>query len=312
MLITVAIATFVTLAPATVPAHAQASVPLQVGSARAGQSYATARRHLLAAGLVPIPQTGEDRCSGRSVCKAYPEAENCLGTGTGACDFVWRDTSGRLILVSTLGDEKDIPGREVGLDLLVQGFDPAPPGMVAQQGLPDIFGEKELAARAKGSSPSAPTSGTVEPADSIAMRLWTITLNTLPDRSLFCEVAMRGRNREAGGDYAIRFRYERGTAPLLIVTYAGARIRDVPEVALTLDGRPLGSMRVKQSRMGRDEALVATIDYNWFDSWVVPAFVRPDTVGMTIMAGSRMFQAPVAGWSAVRRNLGQCLSRMAE
>ena len=85
-----------------------------------GQSYAEARRRLLGAAYTPQRFNADDRCSGRPVCKTYPEAEFCAGTGLANCRFAFRDPAGALIVIETQGEEQNRPGRKIGLDLGVK------------------------------------------------------------------------------------------------------------------------------------------------------------------------------------------------
>ncbi|GJD93146.1 hypothetical protein [Methylobacterium iners] len=142
------------------------------------------------------------------------------------------------------------------------------------------------------------------------MKVWTITLNTAPDRSLFCEVGMRGRNREAGGDYSIRYRFERGVAPVLIVSATALKLSVVENLSLAVDGRALGTLKTRRTRLAGDEVLAASIDAGRFDGTILPALLKPDAIGLELSAGGRLLQAPIQGWGAVMGNLEACMARL--
>ena len=94
---TLALAVVIAIAPAI--AHAGGLPSLTKGS-----PYVKARSTLLRSGFKPV-RSAENGCSiGREeICKKYPEAEACSGTGLGNCLFVWRQ-GGRVIEVSTVGE----------------------------------------------------------------------------------------------------------------------------------------------------------------------------------------------------------------
>jgi len=80
-----------------------------------GQSYSSYRRTLLSAGFTPVPQDHSEPnyfCGTEyldegepDLCVAYPEVEDCGGTGMRPCTFVFRRTSdGRRLDVSTVGE----------------------------------------------------------------------------------------------------------------------------------------------------------------------------------------------------------------
>ena len=67
--------------------------------------YTSARAALLRQGYRPVRSDGSGCRFGREdVCKAYPEAEACAGTGLGNCLFVWRRGK-QIIEVMTIGEE---------------------------------------------------------------------------------------------------------------------------------------------------------------------------------------------------------------
>jgi len=70
-----------------------------------GSLYANARAVLAKQGYSPVRSDGSGCRFGREdVCKAYPEAETCAGTGLGNCLFVWRRGK-QVIEVMTIGEE---------------------------------------------------------------------------------------------------------------------------------------------------------------------------------------------------------------
>ncbi|WP_342111748.1 hypothetical protein [Methylobacterium sp. SI9] len=91
------------LAFLAMPARAEAPVP----RIAKGTLYETVRADLSALGWRPSPAAAEQSgCSiGREdVCKRYPEAEFCSGTGMGACGFLWSKNN-TLIQVRTVGED---------------------------------------------------------------------------------------------------------------------------------------------------------------------------------------------------------------
>ena len=79
-----------------------------------GTPYATAREKLIIAGLfakIFPAETAEERCGARKdICNAYPETENCSGTGMGFCLFrFYNPAGGPTFAVTTAGEElKDL------------------------------------------------------------------------------------------------------------------------------------------------------------------------------------------------------------
>ena len=85
-------------APMAAPAAALPTV-------KTGTPYASARTALSRQGYRPVRGNGSGCRFGREdVCRAYPEAETCAGTGLGNCLFLWR-RGGQLIEVTTVGEE---------------------------------------------------------------------------------------------------------------------------------------------------------------------------------------------------------------
>lgn len=81
-----------------------------------GQSYRSYRKTLLSAGFTTVPQDHSQPnyfCGTEfleegepDLCNAYPEVEDCGGTGMRPCTFVFRRTSdGRRLDVSTVGEQ---------------------------------------------------------------------------------------------------------------------------------------------------------------------------------------------------------------
>jgi hypothetical protein len=80
-----------------------------------GQRYSTYRQELLKQGFVPVPQAHPEPnyfCGTEfldegepDLCVAYPEVEDCAGTGMRPCTFVFRRSQdGRRLDVSTVGE----------------------------------------------------------------------------------------------------------------------------------------------------------------------------------------------------------------
>lgn len=121
---------------------------------------------------------------------------------------------------------------------------------------------------------------------------------------------MRGRNREAGGAYAVRLRLARGTPPTLVVAYAPPRLASAESITLALDDRSFGPLDVRRTRLGGDEVLAATLTPDWYAGTLRPALLAPEAFGLTLSVGGRVFQAPVQGWSAVQANLDACVEEL--
>lgn len=87
---------------AAAPSFAQAA---NLPTLKQGALYASVRMSLMNQGYSPVRGDGSGCRFGRDdVCKAYPEAEACAGTGLGECLFVWRRGK-RIIEVTTIGEE---------------------------------------------------------------------------------------------------------------------------------------------------------------------------------------------------------------
>jgi hypothetical protein len=91
---------------------------------RSGMNYSAARKLLLSKGYVPLKLSKQhclDNASGRTaICETYTEMTFCAGTGLANCQFGFEDQHGGLVLVETEGEEQNVPGHDVGLDLGVK------------------------------------------------------------------------------------------------------------------------------------------------------------------------------------------------
>ena len=86
----------------TAPSLTQAAA---LPTLKKGSPYASARATLTKQNYKPVRSDGSGCRFGREdVCKAYPEAETCAGTGLGNCLFVWRRGQ-QVIEVMTTGEE---------------------------------------------------------------------------------------------------------------------------------------------------------------------------------------------------------------
>jgi hypothetical protein len=89
-----------------------------------GTNYSAARKLLLSKGYAPL-QLSKQRCldnvSGRNaVCETYSETAFCAGTGFANCQFAFNAPNGELLLVETEGEEQNVAGKAIGLDLGVK------------------------------------------------------------------------------------------------------------------------------------------------------------------------------------------------
>lgn len=72
---------------------------------RKGASYAKVRGAMLKAGWKPYRSPDADECmTGDKRCEGRPEMENCAGTGTAACRFLWK-RRGKTVVIFTVGEE---------------------------------------------------------------------------------------------------------------------------------------------------------------------------------------------------------------
>jgi len=90
--------------------YSQSGGNLKIPSAiKKGMLYSQARATLLSYRFSPIPSDDlpEERCSiGREdVCRAYPEAVACAGTGRAFCSFQWSSPNGVPFHIVTAGEE---------------------------------------------------------------------------------------------------------------------------------------------------------------------------------------------------------------
>jgi hypothetical protein len=79
----------------------------QVNGVKVGMKYKQARERLFVFGYSGVtPPKVSGRCSSREeICKAYPEAEDCSGTGLAPCRFVFKYPRGRTVVIITSGEE---------------------------------------------------------------------------------------------------------------------------------------------------------------------------------------------------------------
>jgi hypothetical protein len=178
-----------------------------------------------------------------------------------------------------------------------------------------------LAAKAQGTTSAPALRGTggpspqeqstkVEITDDLVTRVWTVGMLEGSPGNFFCEASMRGRNSPAGGDYGIRYRRELGAAPMLIVTYARPRLPTDGKIVITLDDRRLTTLAQRSTKIGRDEAVYATIDTFTFNSEVVAELEKPKAINFVIGVGGRTFMAPVRGWSIVTSAMDACMAQL--
>lgn len=95
-----------TLPPGAAFAQRVGVTDQQVNGADVGMSYQEARARLLEFGYGGAAASRDPgRCGSRkAVCKAYPEAEGCAGTGEAPCRFVFKYPRGRKLVVVTGGE----------------------------------------------------------------------------------------------------------------------------------------------------------------------------------------------------------------
>jgi hypothetical protein len=79
----------------------------QVNGVKVGMAYKEARQRLFEFGYSGVaPPKVAGRCAYREdICKAYPEAEDCAGTGLAPCRFVFKYPRGRTVVIITSGEE---------------------------------------------------------------------------------------------------------------------------------------------------------------------------------------------------------------
>jgi hypothetical protein len=75
-----------------------------------GMPYEIARSRLMSEGWRPEVRPGSFREMGRcgpgnrEICRVYPEAESCAGTGWAPCTFYWRSPNGQPFALETSGE----------------------------------------------------------------------------------------------------------------------------------------------------------------------------------------------------------------
>ena len=121
---------------------------------------------------------------------------------------------------------------------------------------------------------------------------------------------MRGSNPQAGGSYGIHYRRELGAAPMLIVSYAGSQLSADSRMFITLDNRRLTTLALQPTRVGREQAVYATLDTATFNNEVFAEFEKPMALDFVIGVGNRSFMAPVRGWSIVTRAMDACVAQL--
>jgi hypothetical protein len=77
---------------------------------KAGTPYAQARKQMLAAGFVPYRirfyRLVQTPCVGREeICRTYPEAADCAGTGSADCEFLFAKGAGPIVMIHTVGEQ---------------------------------------------------------------------------------------------------------------------------------------------------------------------------------------------------------------
>jgi hypothetical protein len=86
---------------------------------KAGTPYAQARKQMLAAGFVPyrirVYRLVQTPCVGREeICRTYPEAADCAGTGNADCEFLFAKGAGPIVMIHTVGEQlNDLTVQEV-------------------------------------------------------------------------------------------------------------------------------------------------------------------------------------------------------
>ena len=86
---------------------------------KAGTPYGQARKQMLAAGFVPyrirVHRLVQTPCLGREeICRTYPEAADCAGTGNADCEFLFAKGAGPIVMIHTVGEElNDLTVQEV-------------------------------------------------------------------------------------------------------------------------------------------------------------------------------------------------------
>ena len=78
----------------------------------AGTPYSQARKQMLAAGFVPyrirVHRLVQTPCLGREeICRTYPEAADCAGTGNADCEFLFSNGRGIIVMIHTVGERRE-------------------------------------------------------------------------------------------------------------------------------------------------------------------------------------------------------------
>lgn len=79
--------------------HAQ-----NIPQVKKGASYASVRQALIKEGWKPAPQSEEVFGFATEVRKKYKEVQDCAGTGIAPCIFIFKNASGKILEVGTVGE----------------------------------------------------------------------------------------------------------------------------------------------------------------------------------------------------------------
>lgn len=69
-----------------------------------GASYASVRQALIKEGWKPVPQNEPAFGLAEEVRKQYKEVQACAASGFGACIFIFKNASGKILEVGTVGE----------------------------------------------------------------------------------------------------------------------------------------------------------------------------------------------------------------
>lgn len=69
-----------------------------------GSSYASVRQALIKEGWKPVPQNEEAFGLTTEVRKKYKEVQGCAGSGIAPCIFIFKNASGKILEVGTVGE----------------------------------------------------------------------------------------------------------------------------------------------------------------------------------------------------------------
>ena len=92
----------------------------------------------------------------------------------------------------------------------------------------------------------------------VAEQVWSVGASKLADGRIYCEAVARGLTKEAGGQFAIRYRPNFAGETMVIVTYAPPSIEGVGTMSIMLDGRRLASGPAHFTNLGTEHAIVAS------------------------------------------------------